>query len=465
MMEAGGLQRYTAFMRLSASILLLFLIVATCTSSASAANASNRASHRTPNILIIVADDLGCGDIGAYGGTRIKTPNIDALARSGLLATQAYASANVCSPSRAGLMTGRYAIRSGLAWKVINAKDERGLPRGEETIAELARRAQLRTMYIGKWHLGNLQDFSPLKNGFDAFYGVPHSNDMPDFALYANDQKIEFPVDQKTLTRRYTEKAVEFIRSAGSKPFLLFLAHTAPHIPLHASHGFHGRSSAGVYGDVVEELDWSTGELLSALKEQGVLDDTLVIVTSDNGPFFEGSTAGLKGGKGNSWEGGYRVPFIASWPRVIRPGKAMRSMTMNIDVLPTLAEALGVRPAAELIDGRSLMPVFRGADVSAHEFLYYFNNERVVGVRTDRWKFVTHAYYTGSLGAFESFDRLPGFTTSYDLLFDAQGQDGESYSYADRHPDVVTAMRRELVRARSEFDRLRTRPLEQTFPE
>ncbi len=452
-------------MRSFASLLLSAFIAAVYASPAAAAHASTSAKPRAPNIVIIVADDLGYGDIGAYGATRIKTPKIDALARSGLLATQAYSSANVCSPSRAGLMTGRYAIRSGLAWKVIEARDERGLPPGEETIAEIGHRAQLRTMYIGKWHLGNLQDFSPLKHGFDAFYGVPHSNDMPDFALYASDQKIESPVDQKTLTRRYTEKAIEFIRSAGSKPFLLFLAHTAPHIPLHASHDFHGRSSAGIYGDVVEELDWSTGELLAALKEQGVIEDTIVIITSDNGPFFEGSTAGLKGGKGNSWEGGYRVPFIASWPRVIRPGRTMRSMTMNIDVLPTLAEALGVRPSADVIDGRSLMPVFRGADVSAHEFLYYFNNERVVALRTDRWKFVTHAYYTGSLGAFENFDRLPGFSASYDLLFDTQGQDGESYSYADRHPDVVVAMRRELLRARSEFDPLRTRPLEAAFPE
>jgi uncharacterized sulfatase len=423
------------------------------------------AALRPPNVIIIVADDLGYGDIGAYGATRIRTPNIDALARSGLLATQAYASANVCSPSRAGLMTGRYAIRSGLAWKVIGAKDERGLPRSEESIADIARRAQLRTMYIGKWHLGDLQHYSPLAHGFDAFYGVPHSNDMPDFALYADDRKIESPVDQRTLTRRYTEKAVEFIRSAGSKPFLLFLAHTAPHIPLHASHDFHGRSAAGIYGDVVEELDWSTGELWAALKEQGVLEDTIVILTSDNGPFFEGSTGGLRGGKGNSWEGGYRVPFIAAWPRVISAGRTMNSMTMNIDVLPTIAEALGVPPAAKVLDGRSLMPVFRGADVSAHEFLYYFNNERVVGLRTDRWKFVTHAYYTGSLGAFERFDHLPGFDAPYDLLFDAQGQDGESYSFADRHPDVIAAMRRELARARSEFDPLRTRPLEQTYPE
>ena len=452
-------------MRLCALLSLHLVIAVMCASPASAANASDSTRDRTPNVLIILADDLGYGDIGAYGATRIKTPKIDALARSGLLATQAYASANVCSPSRAGLMTGRYAIRSGLAWKVIEAKDERGLPAGEESIADIAHRAQLRTMYIGKWHLGNLQEFSPLKHGFDAFFGVPHSNDMPDFALYANDQKIESPVDQNTLTGRYTEKAVEFIRSAGSKPFLLFLAHTSPHIPLHASHSFQGKSSAGIYGDVVEELDWSTGELLAALKEQGVLKDTIVILTSDNGPFFEGSTAGLKGGKGTSWEGGYRVPFIASWPRVIKAGRTMPSMTMNIDILPTIAEALGVQPSAEVIDGRSLMPVFRGADVSAHEYLYYFNNERVVALRTDRWKFVTHAYYTGSLGAFEHFDHLPGFSSSYDLLFDTQGLDGESYSYADRHPEVVAAMRRELVRARSQFDPLRTHALEKTFPE
>jgi uncharacterized sulfatase len=416
-------------------------------------------------VLIIVADDLGYGDIGVYGATRIKTPRIDALARSGLLATQAYASANVCSPSRAGLMTGRYAIRSGLAWKVIEAMDERGLPASEESIADIAHRAQLRTMYIGKWHLGNLHDYSPLKHGFDAFFGVPYSNDMPDFALYADDRKIESPVDQYSLTRRYTEKAVEFIRSAGSHPFLLVLAHTSPHIPLHASRRFQGRSSAGTYGDVVEELDWSTGELLAALQEEGVLNDTLVIFTSDNGPFFEGSTAGLKGGKGTSWEGGYRVPFMASWPRVIRPGRTMHSMTMNIDILPTIAEALGVQPSARIIDGRSLLPVFRGADVSAHEYLYFFNNERIVALRTDRWKLVTHAYYTGSLGAFEHFDRLPGFSSSYDLLFDTRGQDGESYSYADRHPDVVAAMQRELARVRAQFEPLRTHALEPTFPE
>lgn len=452
-------------MRNAILISLLWVTAARCAIAAPGVPSSTPAAARPPNVIIIVADDLGYGDIGAYGASRIKTPKIDALARSGLRATQAYASANVCSPSRAGLMTGRYAIRSGLAWKVIEAKDERGLPADEESLADIAHRAQLRTMYIGKWHLGNLRHFSPLKNGFDAFFGVPHSNDMPDFGLYDNDRLIESPVDQRTLTRRFTEKAVEFIRNAGSQPFLLFLAHTAPHIPLHASHRFHGQSSAGTYGDVVQELDWSTGELLAALQSQGVLKDTLVIFTSDNGPFFEGSTGGLKGGKGNSWEGGYRVPFLASWPRVINSGRTMRSMTMNIDVLPTIAEALGVQPSAKVIDGRSLMPVFRGADVSAHEYLYYFNNERVVALRNSRWKFVTHAYYTGSLGAFANFDHLPGFASSYDLLFDMLSQDGESYSYADRHPDVVAAMQRELARVHLQFDTLRTRELEKTFPD
>lgn len=452
-------------MRFDSLTALILVAAVGCANAAPAANPARPNKHRIPNVLIILADDLGYGDIGVYGATRIKTPKIDALARSGLFATQAYASANVCSPSRAGMMTGRYAIRSGLAWKVIEAKDERGLPVSEETIADVARRAQLRTMYIGKWHLGNLRHYSPLKHGFDAFFGVPHSNDMPDFALYDNDREIESPVNQHTLTRRYTDKAVEFIRRAGSHPFLLFLSHTSPHIPLHASPGFHGRSAAGTYGDVVEELDWSTGEVLAELRRQGVLEDTLIIVSSDNGPFFEGSTSGLKGGKGTSWEGGYRVPFIASWRRVIRPGRIMRSITMNIDVLPTIAEALGVQPSAKVIDGRSLMPVLRGADVSAHDYLYFFNNERVVALRTGRWKFVTHAYYTGSLGAFEKFAQLPGFSGPYDLLLDARDLDGESYSYADRHPDVVASMQRELARVRAQFEPLRTHEPEKTFPE
>ena len=206
---------------------------------------------RPPNIVIILTDDMGYGDIGAYGNSLIRTPHIDALASRGLLLTNGYASANVCSPSRAGLLTGRYAIRSGLAWKVVEAGDPRGLPQTEETIAELAKRAGYVTGMIGKWHLGSFPEYSPLRHGFDYFYGVPRSNDMPDFALYDGLEKIEEPVQQRTLTQRYTKAATTFVFEHAEGPFLLYVAHTSPHIPLYASEGFAGTSDAGIYGEEV----------------------------------------------------------------------------------------------------------------------------------------------------------------------------------------------------------------------
>ena len=417
-----------------------------------------------PNIVVILADDLGYGDIGAYGAKRIRTPNIDRLAAGGLRFTQGYSSANVCSPSRAGLMTGRYAIRSGLAFKVVDAESMHGLPEEEETLGELVKRRGYETLYVGKWHLGNFPRFLPQKHGFDGFFGAPASNDMTNFALYDGDVLVEQPVDQTTLTRRYTDRAVRFIADNSAAPFMLFLAHTFPHIPLYASGEFLGKSGAGLYGDTVEELDWSTGRVLAALEENGILDNTLVIFTSDNGPFFEGGTAGLRGGKGTSWDGGYRVPLVASWPAVISPGRVTGAMAMNIDVLPTIAEILGLDSAAAVVDGRSLLPVFSGADESAHDFLYYFNNERVIGVRSQDWKYVTHAYYLGSLGAFEKFDQLPGFAAPYEMLLDADGIDGEAYSYADRFPGILDEHKEALMSARRHFDALRTRDLEATYP-
>ena len=417
-----------------------------------------------PNIVIILTDDMGYGDIGAYGNSLIRTPHIDSLAKRGLLLTNGYASANVCSPSRAGLLTGRYAIRSGLAWKVVEADDPRGLPQNEETIAELAKRAGYVTGMIGKWHLGSFPEYSPLRHGFDYFYGVPRSNDMPDFALYDGLEKIEEPVQQRTLTRRYTRAATSFVNEHADGPFLLYVAHTSPHIPLYASEEFAGASNAGIYGDVVEELDWSTGEIIAALERNGLFDNTLIVFTSDNGPFFEGSTAGLKGGKGNTWEGGYRVPFILSWPAVVTEGRTVEAIATNIDIMPTIADILDLQPKAEILDGESLRPLLDGDDVLPERYVYYFNNEAVVGLRDQNWKYLTHTYYTGSIGAFEKFDQLPGFESSYDMLFDAHGVDGESYSLADRNPEAVARMKRQLAHAREEFDALRTRPPEPTYP-
>ncbi|OFX01966.1 MAG: hypothetical protein A3E78_01820 [Alphaproteobacteria bacterium RIFCSPHIGHO2_12_FULL_63_12] len=422
-------------------------------------------ARNKPNIIVILADDLGYGDIGANGAQKIRTPHIDAIARRGVKFTQFYASANVCSPSRAGLMTGRYPIRSGLAYDVIGANDSRGLPAAEETLGELTRRAGYATKYIGKWHLGKFPEHLPLKHGFDEFFGVPHSNDMPDFALYDGEAMIEQPVDQSTLTKRYGEEAVKYIERSDQRPFFLFVAHTMPHIPLHASKAFRGKSGAGLYGDAVEELDSGVGAIVDALKRRGVYERTVIFITSDNGPFFEGGTGGLKGGKGSSWEAGYRVPLVVGWAKGGFKKGARDAIAMNIDILPTVAELVGASPAADLIDGRSLLGVLRGERDRAHEYLYYFNNEDVVGVRDSRWKYLTHAYYRRSLGAFEKFDQLDGFESSYDLLFDAKDAGGEEYSYADRQPEALAELKSAVAAARAEFDPLRTHAPDKTFPE
>lgn len=442
--------------------LILVLVLAGCAHT-NAADVSERGN--TPNIVIILADDMGFGDVGVNGARRIRTSNIDAVAAQGVNFTQFYASANICTPSRAGLMTGRYPIRSGLGHNVITAADTHGLPEAEETLAELVKRAGYTTMLIGKWHLGGLPDHSPLKHGFDGFYGVPHSNDMPNFALYRGEKKIEEPVEQSTLTQRYADEAIAFINSNADSPFLLFVSHTMPHIPLYASAKFHGRSNAGLYGDVIEELDASVGGIIEALNTQGILDDTIIFITSDNGPFFEGGVAGLKGGKGSSWEGAYRVPFIVSWPAGGLSKGERDAISMNFDIFATVADIIDVTPAAEAVDGESLLPVLRGEERVAHDYLYYFNNEDVVGVRTQRWKYLTHAYYRRSLGAFEKFDQLDGFKTSYDLLFEAGPAGGEEYSYADRHPDVVQELKAKLETARQTFAPLRTHDPDKTFPE
>lgn len=448
-------------MKFTLAIIAGFISAALSPGCAGAANAVGE----KPNIVIILADDLGYGDIGANGAQKIRTPHIDAIARRGVNFTQFYASANVCSPSRAGLMTGRYPIRSGLAYDVIGADDARGLPAAEETLGELARRAGYATKFIGKWHLGKFPDYLPLKHGFDEFFGVPHSNDMPAFALYDGETMIERPVDQSTLTKRYGEEAVKFIDRSEGKPFLLFVSHTMPHIPLHASEAFKGKSGAGLYGDAVEELDAGVGAIIDALKRRGLDQNTAFFITSDNGPFFEGGTGGLKGGKGSSWEAGYRAPLVVGWLKGgFRKGKR-DAIAMNIDILPTVAELVGLSPAAAVIDGRSLLGVLRGEKDGAHDYLYYFNNEEIVGVRDARWKYLTHAYYRRSLGAFEKFGQLDGFQSGYDLLFDAGEAGGEEYSYADRYPETLEELKRVLAAARAEFDPLRTHAPDKTFPE
>lgn len=447
--------------RLIAALFFVFILLIQGLFAASIASA---AVNPPPNVIIILTDDMGYGDIGVNGATSIKTPNIDRLAANGLNFSSFYASANVCTPSRAGLMTGRYAIRMGLAKGVLSASSGNGLPSDEETIAELALRAGIATSLIGKWHLGAFPEHHPMNHGWQEFFGTPHSNDMPDFALFSGRKKIEQPVDQSSLTERYTNQAAEFIKRNAQQPFLLMVSHNMPHIPLYASKRFQGQSAAGTYGDVIEELDASVGRIIDALRAQELLENTIILFTSDNGPFFEGSVSGLKGGKGNGWDGGYRVPAVVSWPAKLKHARVVNTISSNLDILPTLADLWAIKPRAKFLDGRSLLAVMNGENKSAHEVLYYFNNEQIIGIRNQNWKLLTHVYYRRSLGAFEKFDQLDGFTGSYDMLFDMSGVSDEHYSVADRHPTILDQLKSQLQLGRRHFEPLMLQAPDATFP-
>jgi uncharacterized sulfatase len=456
-----------SFSRIAGSLAVILNLMGLLGTTSALAASTTSARSQAPNVILIVADDLGYGDIGALGGSRIKTPNLDALAQDGVVMTHFYASANICSPSRAGIMTGRYAIRSGLAWDVVTAQDDHGLPQSEITLAELLRDGGYSTGMIGKWHLGNRQEFWPTRHGFHHFYGVPHSNDMPDFALYRDEKKIEQPVDQSTLTERYTEQAVDFIEANADQPFFLYLSHTFPHIPLFASPRFQGKSEAGLYGDVVEELDWSAGKIVARLKSLGLFENTLILFTSDNGAWWEGSNGNTRGKKGSSWEGAYRVGLIASWPREFSHPLRTVHLGNNTDLLPTIAGAAGIAlPGDRVIDGHNLLRVLSGweTDQSTPNYFYYFNNEELVGIRDQQWKLVRRIHYRRHLGALDKFDQIPGFTDPYWLLFDMQDPDPEHYSLAREHPEVVQRLQQEMQRAEDSFRKNATRDREKTYP-
>jgi arylsulfatase A len=432
---------------------LLFLILLLCATFPAQAE-----QRRPPNIVIILADDLGYGDIGAYGQKTIRTPNIDRLAREGVKLTDFYAAANICTPSRAGLLTGRYPIRTGLGHEVIQAKDSNGLPLEEVTLAETLKPKGYVTGIIGKWHLGHVAPhWPPRVQGFDQFFGLPYSHDMKPLALftdteagvdYVKDDKVDFA----TLTAQFTARAVAFIDENKAKPFLLYVAHTAPHLPL-APHAEHkGHSKAHAYGDVVEELDTSVGRVLAALKHNGLERDTLIIITSDNGPWFEGDTGGLHGRKGGSgFDGGYRVPFIARYPGIIPKGRTSNAIAMGIDVFPTVLSYVGIPlPGGREIDGKDISAVLSKGAASPHDHLLLFNNEDVAAIRTQRWKLVARSHY-------RTLD-VPIAAIGYTPLFDMQKDPQERFAANQSAPDMVSALRKLLGEEQKRFAPLRTRP-------
>jgi uncharacterized sulfatase len=406
--------------------------------------------RRPPNVVVVLADDLGYGDLGVQGSNLIATPNLDRLARQGVRMTDFYAAANICTPSRAGLQTGRYPIRTGLAYEVIRASDTNGLALSEITLAE-ALKPDYATALVGKWHLGHVAPFwPPTKHGYDLFFGLPYSHDMKPLSLYTAASGVELTqedVDFPRLTQRFFDRGMQLIEDNKARPFFLMLSLTAPHLALNPHPDHAGHSRAAAYGDVVEEIDSQVGRLTARLKALGIDRDTLVFVTSDNGPWMEGSSGSLRDRKGGAgWDGGYRVPFIAWGPGRLPAGKVSGEIAMNIDLLPTILALTGRPLPGAGIDGRDLTAVLMRGARSPHDELILFNNEKVVAVRTDRWKFVASSYYRSIV--------LPLTAIRGEGLFDVRADPAEAYNLASLHPETLKDMRARLDRARATFEPL-----------
>jgi uncharacterized sulfatase len=353
--------------------------------------AAHAASPR-PNIILILADDLGYGDLSCYGQAKYKTPHLDRMAAEGARLTQFNTPAPFCAPTRASLMTGRYPFRCGM---VANPAPDGGdaahklhLPASEVLLPELLKKAGYRTGMFGKWHLGHAEPrWLPTHRGFDEYFGIPYSNDMRPVALFEGDRQVEYPVVQANLTKRLTERALAFIEKNKRRPFFLYFPHAMPHKPLAASEAFYKKSGAGLYGDAVTELDWSVGQVLAKLKELKLDENTLVMFTSDNGATFGGSTGGLRGMKGSSYEGGYRVPMIARWPGKIPASHVSAQPGVMMDLFATaLAVANVPPPKGVVIDGRDIMPLFTGDARSPHDVIFGHQAARLATVRDARWK-------------------------------------------------------------------------------
>ena len=457
-----------------------------------------------PNLVVILADDLGYGDLSIQGSTAIETPQLDRLAAEGMRFTDFYASAPLCSPSRAGLLTGRYPLRSGITTALQAADDTflrrltyragtlfaklgavdlaggssavAGLPPSEITLAEALKIAGYRTMAVGKWHLGDFTgrpEYHPSNHGFDHFVGFNMSNDDWPVAFWRDAAEVEADIglDQAHYTALFTDEAIRFIEESGSAPFFLYLAHKDPHQPFFPSEAFAGHSAGGPYGDAVSELDASVGEVIAALRRQGVADRTLVVVTSDNGPWFEGSAGGLRGRKGQSYEGGFRVPFIAWWPGQIPPNAVSAVPATNLDVFPTFLELAHLSlPNDRVIDGVDLWPVLTASEAELDERpLYFFHDYDVEAVRVGRFKYIdrnSHYVWPAPLDKSDtpggrlltgrdyqppgSAKAVPTLGT-WPLLYDLERDSGEAYNVAESHPERARELRERLAAWRAAF--------------
>ena len=474
-------------MRLQAFFVLVqCFTIACCHSSATTVAAAENSTHT--NIVLILADDLGFGDLGCYGHKQFLTPHLDRLAAEGVMMTQLNTPAPFCAPTRASLMTGRYPARchfmSNPSPDTTPEADAAHLPESERLLPEILREAGYSTGMIGKWHLGHREKrWWPTQRGFDSYFGILYSNDMRPVRLIDGQVVVEYPVVQATLTKRYTERALDFIESHREKPFILYLAHSMPHRPLACSEEFYHKSGTGLYGDVISELDWSVGQVMAKLKSTGCDDRTLVIFTSDNGAYYGGSSGTLRGMKGTAWEGGFRVPCLFRWPGRLPAGKVSHALTTTMDLFATvLAVANTKTPGDRIIDGNNLLPVLTEDKFDPERIVLGQRRDQLATVRNSRWKLhvLEHPNAPKPKDPSQSKSETPavgkrdpdgvtllapydqalrdvypglrdGDETTALSLFDLENDPGEQHNVADQHPDIVSRLRAAFDSAQRSF--------------
>ncbi len=438
--------------------------------------------QKATNFVVIFIDDMGYGDVACYGATGWETPNLDKLASEGMRFTNFYSAQPVCSASRAGLMTGCYPNRIGISGALF-PQDSVGINPDEKTIAEILKEQGYTTGIFGKWHLGHHKKFLPLQNGFDEYVGLPYSNDMwpvdvegkhlpegkgrgnyPELPLMNGNEPMEYITtlqDQDRLTTIYTERAVDFINRNASKPFFMYVPHSMGHIPLGVSDKFRGKSKQGFYGDVMMEIDWSVGEIMKTLEQNGIAENTVVIFTTDNGPWLNfgnhaGSAGGLREGKTTSWEGGQRVPFIIRWPGKTPEGTICNKLGCAIDILPSITEIAGGKLPENKIDGISVTELWKGNKEAdpRQEILFYYGKNNLNAVRKGNWKLVLpHSYQ--SYNTTPGKDGHGGKRIKTDVLspelYDMTRDPGEQYNVIDSNPEIVEDLMKVAVAARAEL--------------
>lgn len=402
-------QVYPMSQKLNPYFFSSLLFFASCTSKSSTTEKDQK-----PNVLIILVDDLGYGDVSCFGQKNYKTPNIDNLAEHGVSCTGFYVPTPYCAPSRATLLTGRFPLRHGLIKNPTPDAgiNDIGIHANEITLGNVFQEAGYRTKCIGKWHMGHIPEYFPVKHGFDEYYGILYSNDMRPVQIIENMDTVEYPVDQRLLTQKYTQKAIDFITTNKDKPFFLHLCQAMPHKPLAASANFYTPETPDdLYTDVIRELDWSVGEIMNTLKSLKILDNTIVIFMSDNGPWYGGSTGGFKGMKATTWEGGIRVPFIISYPKIFPENSKVEVPCWSPDIFPTLLALTNVSTTSQnVLDGKDITEILKGKQ-TIHEPVFSMHNNQLMSVRKGDWKLFVHN---------------PGYFKKVDLSTwrDSRGPDG-----------------------------------------